>query len=337
MEESKDMFSSNPKEIQIFKDLLEDSYSDYTLDNSFCVFKSINNIYYLICTNEKRTIISYDINNNRKINEILKAHEKYITNFRYYLDKINKRDLFLSISADDNNLKLWNANNFEKLLELKNINISGSLYSSCFLNYNKEIYIITSNCTFVPEIIKVFDMKGNKIKELKNSNDSTYFIDIYYDNKSLIYYIITGNQGYVKSYDFNKNDIYKKYCDNADECHDSIIVINQNEVIKLISSSKFGNIRIWDFNSGMLIDTIKVSNYYLVSICLWNNDYLFVGCGDKTLKLIDLQKGKTIKKFNGHNNSVVTIKKIIIPKFGECLITQGYEKNNIKLWINNIF
>ena len=337
MVESKDMFISNPKEIKILKDLIQDSYSDYTLDNSFCVFKSINNIYCLICSNEKRTIISYDIINNRKINEILKSHEKYITNLRYYLDMSNKRDLIFSISADDNNLKLWNVRNFEKLLDLKNINASGSLYSSCFLNYHNEIYIISSNCNFIPELIKVFDMKGKKIKELKNSKDSTYFIDVYYDDKSLIYYIITGNQGYVKAYDFNKNEIYKKYCDNADECHDSLIVINQNEVFKLISSSKFGNIRIWDFNSGMLINTIKVSNYYLVSICLWNDDYLFAGCGDKTLKLIDLQKGKTIKKFSGQNSSIITIKKLIIPNYGECLITQGYEKNSIKLWINNIF
>ena len=86
----------------------------------------------------------------------------------------------------------------------------------------------------------------------------------------------------------------------------------------------------------MLLNTIKVSNYYLVGLCLWNNDYLFVGCGDKTLKLIDLQKGKTIKKYNGYNNSVITIKKIIIPKYGECLITQEFEKNSIKLWVNNI-
>ena len=330
------IFNSNPKDIHFYKDLIEDSYSDYTLDNTFCIFKSINNIFLLIYSNEKKSIISYDIINDKKINEIKKAHDKYITNFRYYLDEINNRDLFISISADDNNIKLWNINNFECILNIKEIYKTGNLYSACFLNYKNQIYITTSNCGWSAEKIKIFDLKGNITKEINNSNHSTYFIDIYNDNIFSNYYIITGNQGYVISYDFEKNKIFNKYCDNLDECHDSVLINDyQIEVIKLIASSKSGNIRIWDFNNGILLSEIRVSNYYLESFSLWNNQYLFVGCGDKTIKLIDIDIGKTIKKLNGHSNSVISIKKIIHPYFGECLVSQGYEKNQIKLWINN--
>jgi len=41
-----------------------------------------------------------------------------------------------------------------------------------------------------------------------------------------------------------------------------------------------------------------------------------------------------IKSLIGHNNEVITIKKIIHPLFGECMISQGLEKDQIKLWVN---
>ena len=86
-------------------DLRLDSYCYIVLDNSFNVFKSIDNILYLIYTNKNNSIISYNLINNCKIIEIKNAHKQYITNFRYYLDKKNKRDLIISISAYDNNIK----------------------------------------------------------------------------------------------------------------------------------------------------------------------------------------------------------------------------------------
>ena len=77
---------------------------------------------------------------------------------------------------------------------------------------------------------------------------------------------------------------------------------------------------------------IKVNNI-LKDSCLWNNTYLFVGCGDNTIKLIDLKNGVFIKSFTGHNQDVLSIKKINHPQFGECLISQGYDEQ-IQLWIN---
>ena len=42
-----------------------------------------------------------------------------------------------------------------------------------------------------------------------------------------------------------------------------------------------------------------------------------------------------IKSFNGHNNEVSTIKKIMHPTYGECLISQGLANEQIKMWINS--
>jgi len=61
----------------------------------------------------------------------------------------------------------------------------------------------------------------------------------------------------------------------------------------------------------------------LYGICLWNNRYLFTGCGDNYIKLIDLNSGKIIKEFKNHKIYSVTIKKLIHPIYGECLLSKG--------------
>ena len=50
------------------------------------------------------------------------------------------------------------------------------------------------------------------MKEIEDSNETTFFIDIFYDNKSSINYIIIGNTDCAKSYIFNQNKLYHKYC-----------------------------------------------------------------------------------------------------------------------------
>ena len=86
--------------------------------------------------------------------------------------------------------------------------------------------------------------------------------------------------------------------------------------MQLIGSSRDGNIRIWNFYSGVLLNKIKIDNCRLYGICLWNKDYLFVGCDDKNIKLIDLNKGTVIKDLIGHNKSVHLLKKKFILNMG---------------------
>ena len=138
--------------------------------------------------------------------------------------------------------------------------------------------------------------------------------------------------GYIKSYEFNKNKLYCKYNDNDCAFHNSIIINDKEDVIKLIESSEDGNIRIWDFYSGELLNKIKVSNNALYGICLWNKKYIFVGCEDKSIKLINIKNGD-IKNLIGHTNDVLTVKNIFLPKYGECLISQSYNNGEIKLYL----
>ena len=92
-------FNPNAEDIKLSSDIVQDSYAYDNLDNSFTVFKSINDILYLIYTNANKSIICFDLENNKKIKEVISKHNQYITNFRHYLDEINNRDLLMSISC----------------------------------------------------------------------------------------------------------------------------------------------------------------------------------------------------------------------------------------------
>ena len=157
--------NNSPKDIQFLSNIVNDSLAWSDSDNSFTVFKSINDILYLIYSNKNKSIICYDLNEQKNIKELK------------------------SVSQKDNNIRIWNVNNWECIQNMTNINNVGWLVSACFIKDNKNINIITSNLNKVgnSEYIKVFDLRGNKIKEINNSNnkmffnsnDKTYFIDIY--------------------------------------------------------------------------------------------------------------------------------------------------------------
>lgn len=218
-----------------------------------------------------------------------------------------------------------------------NINEDGFIYSAYLLNDKNNIYIITSNFSskgYYTDPIKLFDLKGKKIKEIKDSYYQTYYIDVYYDNKVSKIYIITGNVGYCTSYDYYENKIYHNYLDkNSHKAQHSELMININDKIaKLIESSIDGYIRIWDFNSGELLNKILVSTKWIFGFCLWNIDYILVGCFDKTIKIVDIKNSKVINELKGHNGEVINIKKINLPKFGECLISNGSYQEQIKIW-----
>ena len=321
----------NPKNIQFLKDISNTSYSIGT-NNSFCVFKSINDILILIYANDIFSIISYNILDFKLINEIKHAHDKYIINFRHYLDKNNNnnnRDLVLS--NDSNNIKIWNFNYLECILNIQNIYYGGIMFSSCFLNDSENIYVVASNYKFGP--IKIFDFNKQKIKEMSYSNDGIYFIDCYYDKALAQNFIITGNDNYIKSYDYEKNNIYHIYLDdNIKENHISFIINIKEENEKIIDASEAGNIRIWEFHSGTLLKKIKF-DIKLNCICFWSDEYYFIGCRNKDIKLINLKKINMEKNLRGHDDRVVTIKNISHPIYGNCLISQNLEFGKIKLWI----
>ena len=333
----------NPKAIKLLKKVVNDNnYTDNGLVNTFAVFKSINDLFFLIYSNEENYLVCYDLINFKSIEQIKNAHEKKITNINHCLDKNNHRDIIMSISSDDKNLKLWDASDWQCIIDIKNVNQNGMLFSGTFLEDKNQNLIITSNLYWDnnPEPIKLFDFNANKIKEIENSGESTFFIDSYYDPKSSKNYILASYKDYVKSYDYDNNKVYKKYFDekmnktyeNPNPIHSNVIIMNDENIIKLIESCSDFYIRIWNFHSGLLlIKTLACRG--LNHICLFDNNYVVFG-GD--FNLLNIKSGKTLdllkKDCNKGEKSVIDIKKITIPKYGECLINKGYN-DDINLWV----
>ena len=130
---------SNPEKLEFSNIITKDSYTGRVIDNTISVFRSIDDILLLIYGNKNKSIISYNLINDKIFKEIKNAHDETINNIRHYFDLINKRDLILSISSKDNNIKIWDIN-FKCLFSLKNIYKNGKLFSGTILNNNNQNY-----------------------------------------------------------------------------------------------------------------------------------------------------------------------------------------------------
>lgn len=325
-----------PKSINFLCDLVKNSYSDWGLDNVFTAFTGVDKIPYLVYSTKEKQIIFMNINELKTINTIKKAHDNYITNIHHFYDKEEKKDIIMTVSAEYNNIKLWEMNDFNNIVEIKKINSQAFLLSACFLIYNNNNYIVTSNGDLKGnnfDSIKLYDFKGKKFLEINNSNKNTNFIKTFYDKEKDTHYIITGNDGYIDSYNINENKKHFTFIEKPyNNSHRSLAVIDYEATKKLVDSCEDGNIRVWDFYSGKLINKIFTGCNPLRGISIFNENCIFIGSKDKTIKVIDINKGIIINSLKGHNNTVLEIEVINLDKYGDCLISQGMDNESIKLW-----
>ena len=332
----------------ISENITYDSFSFYNYDDSFLIFWSTYNTLNLVYATLEKTIKCFNLLDNTEIIEIKDDEKdiKYITNFRHFFDKNNKRDLIMSIISIQNKIKIWDANKWDLIVSIKDIYKKGNIFSSCFINDINDVYVISSNCSMFDNSkpLKVFDLNGNFIKEINKSHEKTYFIGVYFDINQSKQYIIEVNKDNLKSFDYEQNELYNKYTEikdshlikNFDGYHYNYAINNFEDVTQLIDSADDGFLRIWNFHDGTLIRKIDMeiqsSDKCIFSLCLWNENYLFGSCEDHQIKLIDLGAGVVIKNLIGHTNTVCAVKKIIHPIYGECLISGGFKKDQIRIW-----
>ena len=329
--------SKPPINLKVYKTLTQSSYITTSVDNTFDVFTSLNNEILLVYATKFKSIEFFDIVKQKYHKTILNAHNGQILTIRHYRPRNINKDMILSGSNGDYSVKVWDLETFTCICNINKIYQKGNMYSVCILFdvYQKESYVYTS-CD--KDYIKIFDFNGKFKKDIIKTNlNETYFIDTYYDRRDFKYYLISGDIKSVKSYDVNTDQLFRNYSDSTSVCeHVSAFVYKSGDMVKLVECEFYGAIRIWSFHTGNLIKKIDVCRRIpLVSMCLWNENYLLVSCVDNTIKLIDFKNYALIKSLEGHNDEVCTIKKIIHPNFGECLLSQGFGNEQIKMWINN--
>ena len=324
---------SNPKLIEYYKVLINDSKINSNND-SFVTFKSTDNIYYLIYFNKKNSIISYDLALNKKINEIKNAHIIDIQKLKHYYDNYNQRNLVLSEDIKDN-VKIWNIENLECIcnLHFREKEQEKNIASLCFLKDNTQINIaIEFNNKYN---IRLFDLSGKQIKDIKRFQDNKYYgIESYYDQNQKTSYIIINSNENIKSYDYQQDLIYKKYISFDKQLipynYFDIIIYDKGGVTNLLALNSIG-IRIWNFHSGGLLNSINMPDIY--NICLWNSEYIFAR--NEFISLIEIKTGKIVKKLNLDDKNlfyIVSVKKGYIPQYENCLLTQN-NNGHIILWI----
>ena len=329
--------SKPPINLKIHKTITQSSYILYSLDNCFTAFTSLNNELLLVYATKIKSIECFDLIKQKYHKTILNAHNGQILTIRHYCSKNINKDLIISGSNGDFCVKIWDVETWTCIFNINKIYQKGNMYSICILfdEYQKESFVFTSSdCDY----IKIWEFNGKFINNInKTNNNAVYLIDTYYDKQEYKYYLISGEMRCVKSYDLNTYQLFRIYSDNNSFSeHVSAFIYTQGEVAKLVESEFYGSVRIWNFHTGYIIKKIDVCRRIpLVSMCLWNENYLLVSCVDNTIKLIDFKNYALIKSFSGHNNEVCTIKKIIHPTFGECLLSQGLANDQIKLWINS--
>ena len=144
---------------------------------------------------------------------------------------------------------------------------------------NNEIFIIEINFKESGNPIPLigYDLKGKELKLITYEEimKNVRFIDCYYDNAVSKIYLVTGNQGCSASYNYNENKLYHKYNNPDDE--DDVVSMNnyiihkEDNIVKITTSYVDGFIRIFNFNSGELLNKkslIEGNNRFLWDICL---------------------------------------------------------------------
>ena len=220
----------NPDNI---KDIITNSFISICQEDTFCVFKSVNGsvfLIYKICEQfNDHSIIIYNIVDKKVMVKIKNPHKYSIGRFKHIFDDLYNRDLF--ISYYDHNIKLWDINKMENLFNKEGFS---PIQNACFLNENKIIYILIK-FEFCP--IVIYDLKGEYIKQINDSKDeSVFYFDSYYDKELKKNFIIAGDKGYTKSYDFHKGELYHIYEDNVKENDFYLgrpkVLINKKKIIQ---------------------------------------------------------------------------------------------------------
>ena len=118
--------------------------------------------------------------------------------FRYNYNKTENKEYIVSVCTLKN-IKLWEFINFACIMNLEKAHRNGFIFSLCILPLKNNNYIISSSGSDL-ENIRLWDFKGNKIKEINNSKERTGYIDIYHSLNKDLNYIIIANYGNIQSY-----------------------------------------------------------------------------------------------------------------------------------------
>ena len=171
----------NPQNIKCVKKISDSfgCYDNYEYDN-ICFFISKKEDYVLgYIDKDQKSIIFYDINNDKEIKKINNAHPQGIYTIKYY--DFNLYDIILT-SSFNNDIKIWNYNESLNILTINNIfNNYKYVFSSTLLFDKNTFYIFCVG--YNKNYINVYNSSGNLYKNIGNNDEDRRYIEIFEINE----------------------------------------------------------------------------------------------------------------------------------------------------------
>lgn len=254
-----------------------------------------------------------------------------ISNIRHYLNEAANVEMVMIAFMDVKSIQIWDSQKWECLSV---VNTFGRIGPVDFLIEIHDILIVTSTY-YAPQplSIQIFDIFGNKKKALKDSNKNVCSLEIYFDEIKKKNFIIAGSDNYIISYDYEDNKVYKKYMDSTDYfngSHFSLKIREEKYITKIIESCTDGNIRIWAFDSGTLLNKIRahINSIYWLSMIEEN---LIVGSEDGNVIIINLNNNEINYKYE-EDNIFITTKIVKTNILGDILAVQSFGESSIIIY-----
>ena len=301
-----------PKSFQLLYDFTINSTTSSNKYDVLCVFKSANNILYLVYPN-KNIIIFYNLIDKKKVSEIRNAHDYEIIHISHLYDEKKNLDLLMSASND---VKIWNLDNKECINNIRIFN-GQSIYCS-FLKHITGIYLLVGVSYYQKNYIDAYYYNKGLAKKFLIEEKSDMYCLKTYNSKDSKNYILVGLHHLALSIDFNTCLINEFRELGNGKYHQFLNILEEDNITKLIDGC-YEYINIWNFHNGNLLMKIYLND--ICSLCVWNNSILLVG-GKKKIFIINLNNGIILNEIEGHN-TVINIKKFVHPSYGSCLISQG--------------
>ena len=316
------------------KDITSNAPTYCSATQMFCAFKSLKGDSLSAWVTKDNTIELYDLEKDALIKSVKDAHVKDIHSCRHFVDIKNNKDLLITCSYDKS-IKVWDIENLEKpLIDIQNAHSNGFIFTSCILSHEKipENHIISGADD---ENIKIFDFNGKFLDKSVKVSDYVNLLDVYYYKREKKFCIINANSHDIRIYNFDDLKIYKTYIEKNSSSHAHVIVYEneKEDKVLLIDSDMKGFIHIWDFDTEECLKTIFLQTI-INGICFWNEQYIACTGRDKKIKIVDIKEAKIVRLITGHEKETISVQKVNIPKYGDCLVSHGKD-GFLKVWSFN--
>ena len=317
----------NPQNVNYIKQISSNfGCCENAIYDCICFFESRNNEYILGYPDSSfKSIIFYDINNNKENKKFNNAHEQQIYTIKHYLYEY---DMILSTSYN-NDIKIWNFKEGLNILTISKIfEFSNNVYSSCIVFNGNNFNIF---CTGDNDHIKLFSAKGKFIQNIGNEVKYRFYIDSSEIDKKK--YLLVGGKKGIEVYNYPGLTEYYTFKEGNDtSSHNEAKITKINDTYNLIDTGSFNSIRIWDFLNKILLSKIPSDNTSVLrGFIIINNRYLLIGSQDNNIKEFDIEKKIMIKSITKHSNYSVGIKPVKDKNGNLFIVSYGCDKN-IYLW-----